>query len=202
MECVVCAAPLEGRRTRFCSRPCASKQHRREATERGAAWVRSETYRKPVTLICAECGCDFSGIDWGKDADHRYRYCSVECEAAAKSARYRGKWIGQGRVSACPHGTGNVATCIACNFVTRAGRRTAEFKRVLRCDPCAYCGEAGGALDHIQPKNAGGVDGWTNLTSSCRSCNSLKTDLRLLEALLWVPVAREYHRQRRILFGA
>lgn len=46
---------------------------------------------------------------------------------------------------------------------------------------CAYCGELfhGNELtrDHIKPVSKGGEDKWTNVVSSCKSCNNLKGDL-------------------------
>jgi HNH endonuclease len=60
---------------------------------------------------------------------------------------------------------------------------SAAYRRVLRADPCAYCGEPGGALDHVEPRHLGGADDWTNLAGVCGSCNSAKT-LGLLDFLL------------------
>lgn len=54
---------------------------------------------------------------------------------------------------------------------------------------CCYCGArtADGAtleVDHIKPKAAGGTDAPTNLTTSCRDCNSGKAARKLSESLL------------------
>jgi len=55
---------------------------------------------------------------------------------------------------------------------------------VLLADPCAYCGRRGGLeLDHIDPRRAGGQDGWENITPACRSCNASKTFTPLLRWL-------------------
>ena len=46
------------------------------------------------------------------------------------------------------------------------------------CHLCAYCGGAFHSYsltrDHITPISRGGRDGWMNVVTSCRSCNSLK----------------------------
>lgn len=55
-----------------------------------------------------------------------------------------------------------------------------DYLAVLRRDPCAYCGGPSEALDHIEPRVAGGSDGWDNLTAACKSCNSSKTATPLL----------------------
>jgi 5-methylcytosine-specific restriction endonuclease McrA len=42
---------------------------------------------------------------------------------------------------------------------------------------CAYCGNLlvkGWHVDHIQPKTAGGCDGFENLNPSCYACNNYK----------------------------
>ena len=48
---------------------------------------------------------------------------------------------------------------------------------------CAYCGNESNnlALDHILPKSKGGKDSGDNLIKACKSCNSSKRDLDLLE---------------------
>lgn len=54
------------------------------------------------------------------------------------------------------------------------------YVKVLRADPCSYCGEPGGTVDHITPVAANGDLGWKNLTASCRSCNASKSTTPLL----------------------
>lgn len=76
------------------------------------------------------------------------------------------------------------------------------YRRALRRDPCAYCSAPAAAVDHIEPRCAGGADVWENRTATCHECNSLKGPLPLLAALLFIPAAREYHSLRRTLFAA
>jgi 5-methylcytosine-specific restriction endonuclease McrA len=54
----------------------------------------------------------------------------------------------------------------------------------LRNDPCAYCGGAGGEVDHIVPVAAGGTSGFENLIGACRRCNAQKHTVPLLSFLL------------------
>lgn len=50
-----------------------------------------------------------------------------------------------------------------------------EYKRVIRHDPCAYCGGDGGTVDHIVPRPAGGARwDWENWTGACERCNRRK----------------------------
>ena len=43
---------------------------------------------------------------------------------------------------------------------------------------CQYCGKTSKSLtiDHVIPKNKGGVDSWENLVSACVKCNLSKAD--------------------------
>lgn len=66
------------------------------------------------------------------------------------------------------------------------------FRRDLSC--CAFCGRAFRdeklSRDHVIPRSRGGKDVWTNVVTSCKSCNNLKGDSLLSEIgweLLYVP---------------
>lgn len=59
------------------------------------------------------------------------------------------------------------------------------YGRVLRADPCAFCGETAGTLDHIRSQSAeNGPTHWTNLTGACPACNLDKGADTLLGFLL------------------
>lgn len=58
-----------------------------------------------------------------------------------------------------------------------------SYKRVLRKDPCAYCGGPSGTIDHITPRSQGGPNRHTNLAAACQRCNSRKADRSLLTFL-------------------
>lgn len=65
------------------------------------------------------------------------------------------------------------------------------YGRALQADPCAYCGDAGGDLDHIIPieevrrGRATKRTEWENLTAACHRCNVRKERASLLEFLAW-----------------
>jgi len=72
------------------------------------------------------------------------------------------------------------------------------WQRVLRADPCSFCGEVihysfradewrhgAGTVDHVEPKSQpirgiGGAHAWTNLAGACSDCNGSKSDKPLL----------------------
>lgn len=65
-----------------------------------------------------------------------------------------------------------------------AGVFDADVPAHLYRDPCSYCGEDGGTVDHIIPVVAGGSSEEANFTAACRSCNASKNDRGLLTFLL------------------
>lgn len=63
------------------------------------------------------------------------------------------------------------------------------WQRLLRLDPCAYCGRGPSrTVDHIEPRSRptrglGGAHSWTNLVGACARCNGAKRDRDLLAYL-------------------
>ena len=58
---------------------------------------------------------------------------------------------------------------------------------------CIYCGELAEQIDHIIPVHAGGSDKSYNLISCCKSCNSKKQNLSLVDFLdTFFPDTKEY----------
>lgn len=74
---------------------------------------------------------------------------------------------------------------------TDGERHHDAWLRLLRLDPCAYCGRArGGTVDHVEPRSRtarglGGAHSWTNVVGACEPCNGRKADRSLLW-FLWV----------------
>ena len=50
---------------------------------------------------------------------------------------------------------------------------------------CAYCDGVAATMDHVVPRNKGGMHVWENVTASCKECNHRKGN-RLLADLGWV----------------
>lgn len=60
------------------------------------------------------------------------------------------------------------------------------WRRILRADPCAYCGAlTSETVDHIEPrfKRRRGTERWVNLIGACPRCNGQKAAKPLL---LWL----------------
>lgn len=61
--------------------------------------------------------------------------------------------------------------------------------RLVRADPCAYCGDTpSGTVDHVEPRSRaarglGGAHSWLNVVGACPACNGLKADRPLLRFL-------------------
>jgi 5-methylcytosine-specific restriction endonuclease McrA len=63
-------------------------------------------------------------------------------------------------------------------------REIQAWMRVVERDPCAYCGNPGGEVDHIVALATGGTHSVDNLTGACKSCNSGKHTADLLRFML------------------
>lgn len=50
----------------------------------------------------------------------------------------------------------------------------------LQSNPCFYCGNAGGEIDHVMPLTKGGTHSIGNLVPCCRTCNSSKNNQLLI----------------------
>ena len=61
---------------------------------------------------------------------------------------------------------------------------TDAYARVLRADPCSFCGRPATDIDHIDAISRGGAHAWENLTAACRACNMSKYSEPLLTFLL------------------
>ena len=68
-----------------------------------------------------------------------------------------------------------------------------RWREIVRADPCAWCGGAGGAVDHIAPQSRcrpGRRKSWTNLTGACADCNGRRGDAPVLQWLADPETAR------------
>jgi hypothetical protein len=136
---------------------------------------------------CKRCGQSFERTR----GTSQHVYCSDECHHEEKAERYAAE--------PCEHGADH-RNCPACTFLARA-EGSVNWRETLRADPCAYCGiTPANGIDHIDCTNPDRSDR-ENWTACCKRCNELKRTVPLLLALPWIPTTREYHRQRRLLFG-
>lgn len=79
------------------------------------------------------------------------------------------------------------------------------WMRLVREDPCAYCDQPGGTIDHIEPRSLRrrGLHNWTNFAGSCQRCNESKAAKPLLVFLAYRGIMqrepadqRQRHRRR------
>ena len=58
---------------------------------------------------------------------------------------------------------------------------TSSYYKVLKLDPCAYCGKKKSiTMDHIIPKSRGGTNGVDNIAPACKECNNKKDNTTLM----------------------
>lgn len=63
----------------------------------------------------------------------------------------------------------------------KRGGATTKWITIIANDPCAYCGDKGGSVDHVVPQSLSkitlqgfSIHHWTNLVGVCQKCNSMK----------------------------
>lgn len=59
------------------------------------------------------------------------------------------------------------------------------WMRVVRADPCSYCGRRAGTVDHVEPQSRpargiGGAHSWVNYAAACAACNGRKSTTSLI----------------------
>ena len=72
--------------------------------------------------------------------------------------------------------------------VWRGESHLQAWERIIRLDPCSFCGREGMTIDHIEPRSLpvrglGTAHSWFNVTSACERCNGRKRALPLLRFL-------------------
>ncbi len=68
------------------------------------------------------------------------------------------------------------------------------YVKILRSDPCVWCGGEGGTIEHVTPRSEVGIrsvhdeglsrDNWQNLASACYECNQRRDRIPLLQYLI------------------
>ncbi len=105
----------------------------------------------------------------------------------AKQAAYRAERRSELSAKAVIWAQANPDKRRSISFADKARRRGAEvdenareYAKILRRDPCSYCGNGAGEVDHIVPIATRPDGSWENLTSACRGCNARKHARSLL----------------------
>jgi ribosomal protein S27AE len=152
---------------------------------------------------CPQCSTIFRTIS------KTHRYCTFKCKQQAKDQRRAGR-LRPRPPRHCPDcGTtlpqehGNRRRCGPCAQIHHDKQRgrgtldltcyvisdkttriaTAAYIASIQRDPCGFCGQQGGVIDHIIPKGNQGPNTWDNYSGLCVPCNSRKQRHNLLTAL-------------------
>jgi 5-methylcytosine-specific restriction endonuclease McrA len=177
-----------------------SQQYARETCSHSClVWYQRSPDSKPIRA-CLWCGDSLDGksiqakwcnarcwhamdlgISWKRIRDRR---CVVCGKPIPRTVNYQ-------RVvcsSLCRTRNRSVETLFRQTHARRKGMIAAQVHRVpksyiqkLRSLPCRYCGGPGGTADHVVPISRGGKHSEGNLVPACRSCNSSKAGLLLVE---------------------
>lgn len=177
---------------------CRPYVNARRAKQRAAG-----TYKHWTCMAtCVVCGAGFESTKSGA------KYCSTgkgSCEAKARSVEYkrRGTSISPWHEQHAERAQAKRDAAVLTSVTAEPTRNDiAAYRRALKHDPCAYCGSPPPVgIDHIEPASIhGDRSDWTNLIGCCKRCNETKRDLPLMLALPWIPISRQYHDARRMIF--
>lgn len=158
--------PLRSAR-RFCSSSCQCRAARRRNPPKPRAKPKSEYVVN--TGQCTECGAETKSKP---GAGRAPLTCSDECRRHRKAARH------------AAHYTGYKTRRLELNDARRRNTRegmtptdietTIAYRKHIKDQPCAYCGEPSEHIDHRIPVARGGRDWWWNLLPACATCNHRK----------------------------
>lgn len=126
----------------------------------------------PTERVCPTCGASVIG------RRANAVFCSRECKEnkpVAVACVDCGDSFTTGRKS-------GATRCDGCKRQPRDLDLVA-WERIIKADPCAYCGAMPSGVDHIDPRSFGGPETWDNLTACCHICNASKNARRLVTYL-------------------
>lgn len=150
-----------GRPPLYATRTCQKRVARQRSRARSARAPRA----------CSSCGAEY------QPESARHLHCSKTCAQRTRLGfdAQASRWPAT-RYLASPEIDAHIG---------------ADYRRSMRRDPCSLCNEPSDALDHIEPREYGGSNHWSNYAPLCHSCNANKGTRPLLTHLLAQRIERE-----------
>lgn len=169
-----------------CSRRCLKwhKAHPTIKPIRNCHWCDASLAGKNFRAEWCDARCwhaDDEGVSWDWIRNRRCVVCDIPIP---RSVHYHRVTCSQ----LCRTRNRSEETLFRQKHARRRCMDQARIRRIpksyiikLRTLPCTYCGGPGGTADHVIPISRGGFHTEGNLVPACRSCNSSKRDLLLVE---------------------
>jgi hypothetical protein len=135
-----------------------------------------ETQSKRALIVCEVCGRP-------RDPHHSKRFCSRKCAAENRARSIPTEWTAKTR----RRYREAVTPGLSSGELRALARRYIETGAV-----CAYCPAPATTVDHVFPMSRGGTSHEGNIVPCCKSCNSSKADLLLIEWRMGKPHGRTW----------
>lgn len=150
---------FKGHERKFCSKTCAN-QHRQKV----------KTYDNWITKTCPTCGEQFTVKQTSKDKI----YCSKDCYSKAQIQYTEGKRVGDRAT----------ARLRRQRLTKPLDKLYIKALEIVQRDICPFCHKpmnGKGTIEHLNPVSKGGNNDWWNIVLCCKSCNSRKGHLSLVD---------------------
>lgn len=149
----------DGKERRFCSKTCAN-QHQQKV----------KPYTNWIVKTCPTCGQEFKV----KQSSKNQIFCSKDCYSKAQIQYTEGRRVGDRMTAKLRRKRLNAP-------IDKAYLRALK---IVQNDRCVFCGETmngHGTIEHLRPVSNGGKNDWWNIVLCCKSCNSRKGALDLVD---------------------
>ncbi|MFS4103770.1 HNH endonuclease [Streptomyces sp. PD-S100-1] len=158
---------------------CGKREDRRGlCTTHYARWKRhgdTSTVLRPWTpqdgLTCSETGCQAAASSQGLCRRH-WVAAYHQKNREARNARMRAHYLANREEYYAK--TNRRRQIVEANMDALDRALSADYRRAIAADACAYCGAASSHVDHVFPVAKGGTDHWWNLVRACEPCNKAK----------------------------
>ncbi|WP_199826756.1 HNH endonuclease [Streptomyces sp. NRRL F-4707] len=137
----------------------------------GDATILLRSWNSQAGLTCSENGCEIAASTQGLCRRHWVAAYHAK-NRSARNARMREHYLANREEYYAK--ANRRRQRIEANMDALDRALSADYRRAIAADACAYCGGPSSQVDHYFPIAKGGTDHWWNLLRACEPCNKSK----------------------------